>query len=306
MAGVLLTGGTGLIGTHLCRKLLERGFDVAVLSRFAKPDGPVPVLHWNYESGEIDEEALNYTDFIIHLAGANIGEKRWTERRKKQIIDSRVQSAEFLFETITGMGIKPKAFISASGIGYYGALTEDRIFVEEDENQNDFVGRTCYLWEEAADIFQDEGIRTVKLRTGIVMTSKGGAMARIIASLKFRTAAILGNGNQYFPWIHIDDLCNIYIKALEDSKMSGAYNAAAPQHLTYRQLVRHLGGTFKKPLITIRVPKPALKLVFGELSQILLEGSRISSQKLIDAGYRFEFSSIESTLADLFIKKPMI
>jgi uncharacterized protein (TIGR01777 family) len=302
MEKVLITGGTGLIGRILSKKLLDKGYEVAILSRSPNTSSDIPVFHWNYETGKIDQQALNYCDYIIHLAGSNIGEKRWTKRRKQLILDSRIKSADFIYKTLEENNIKPKAFVSASAIGYYGSLTSERIFVEDDDYHKDFLGKTCKLWEQAADDFQDRGIRSVKIRTGIVFTKKDGPLAKMMTSFKFRLGAILGNGKQYVPWIHVDDLCEIYIKAIEDSNIKGAYNAVAPEHITYSELVRGIALFVKRPFITMRVPGIFIKIIFGRMSEILLNGSRISSKKIQQAGFKFRFPSIQEALAELINK----
>ncbi len=195
------------------------------------------------------KETIDTADFIIHLAGANIGEKRWTAKRRQLIIDSRVKSGQWIFEKIQENKIKLNAFISASATGYYGTLVADKIFSETDPPSNDFLGNTCQQWEQSADSFQKTGIRTVKIRTGVVLTKRGGALAKMAFIIKKGFGAAFGNGRQYIPWIHIDDLCGIYIKAVEDTGMSGAYNAVAPDFRTNRDFTRTLARVLKRPLM---------------------------------------------------------
>lgn len=301
MAKVLITGGTGLIGRNLCRRLQEKGYETAILSRTNKAGTAIPAYHWDYKTNTIDNEAIDTADFIIHLAGANIGEKRWTTERKQQILDSRVKSGELILNKIIERNKKIKAFITASAVGYYGSITSDKIFTEEDNHFNDFIGNVCNLWEQSADRFQSEGIRTVKLRTGIVLTKKGGALAKMIMPVKFGIAVSPGNGKQYLPWIHINDLCDIYIRAIEDSKMKGTYNAVAPEHLLYKDFIKQLTIVLKRPFIKINIPSFIIKIIFGKVSEMLLNGSRVSSDKLIKAGYNFKFPIIENALSDLLV-----
>lgn len=301
MTKVLITGGTGLIGTYLSKRLLLEGYEVAILSRNIHLNNSIPSYIWNFNLNKIDNKAFDSVDIIIHLAGANIGDKRWTIRRKKQIIDSRVKSAELILNNILKKNKTIKTFISASAVGYYGSVTSDKIFVEKDKHFNDFIGETCNLWEKAADRFQSIGIRTVKLRTGIVLTKEKGALEKMTSSFKFGIAAILGNGKQFLPWIHIDDLCDIYIKAIKDVKMEGAYNAVAPEHVSYKTFINQL-AVFKKSFLNLKIPSFIIKLIFGEMSEILLNGIRVSSDKLIKAGYKFKFPSIKNALSDLLKK----
>ena len=302
MANVLITGGAGLIGSYLSKRLLEKGYEVAILSRTKKIEISIPTYTWDYNINKIDKEAIDSADFIIHLAGTNIGEKRWTTERKQQILDSRVKSGEFILNKIIERNKKIRAFITASAVGYYGSITSDKIFIEDDNHFNDFIGNICKLWEQSANKFQSIGVRTVKLRTGIVLTKKGGALAKMIIPLKFGIGASLASGKQYLPWIHIDDLCDIYIKAIEDLEMKGTYNAVAPEHLSYKAFIEQLAIVFRKPFLNINIPSFMIKLIYGKMSEILINGSRVSSNKLVKAGYEFKFPSIQSALTDLLAK----
>jgi len=301
MTKVLITGGSGLVGKELSKKLIEKGYEVLILSRNkSRPEIP-NTYYWNPEKEEIDSEAIANTDYIIHLAGANIGEKRWTTKRKQEILDSRVKTAELLLKKINETQAKPKAFISASATGYYGAITSDKTFVETDTPANDFLGKTCLNWEESADKFAETGIRTVKIRTGLVLTKKGGALEKMLVPVKLGLGSPIGSGKQYMPWIHIDDLCNIYMKAIEDTKMEGAFNAVAPEHITNKEFMKTLAEVLKKPFWFPNIPSFVLKIVFGEMSKIVLKGSKVSSEKIIKVDYRFEFTNLKDAFDDLFI-----
>jgi uncharacterized protein (TIGR01777 family) len=288
MKTILISGGTGLVGRHLAEKLKDKGYCVTVLSR---------------ASGSVTEKAaIETADCIIHLAGANIGDKRWTKKRRQLIIDSRVKTGQLIFDKIKENKNRLKAFISASAIGYYGTITTDTIFSETDQPSGDFLGETCRQWEQSADSFEKFGIRIVKIRTAVVLTKQGGALARMIKPVKFGIGSAIGSGKQFMPWIHLDDLCGIYIKAIEDTKMNGAYNAVAPDHKTNRDFIETLARVLKKPFWFPNVPALLLKLIFGKMSDILLHGSRVSSDKIIQAGYRFKFTNLESALEDLLTK----
>ncbi|TFG43196.1 MAG: TIGR01777 family protein [Bacteroidia bacterium] len=302
METVLITGGTGLFGKHLSRKLKEKGYKVALLSRTSNTGPDLSVYTWNPEKNIIDPQAISKADYIIHLAGAGIGNKRWTKKRRELIITSRVRTCELLFKTVSESGGKLKAFISASGIGYYGAETSDKIFSETDQPSCDFIGDVCRQWEQSADRFGESGIRTVKLRTGIVLTGTGGALGRMIITVKLGIGSALGSGRQYIPWIHIDDLCRIYIKAIEDPSVTGAWNAVAPEHKTNREFMRTLAKILEKPFFFPSVPSFVIKLMFGKMSEILLNGSRVSADKIILSGFAFKFPSLENALRDLFPK----
>lgn len=296
MAKVLITGGSGLVGRHLCKRLLERGYEVAILSRRRQETAEIQTHAWNPEKKEIDREALDTAAYIIHLAGVNIGAKRWTTKRLQRILDSRIKTGGIIFSTIEKQGYKPKAFISASAIGYYGAISSDTVFSEEDKPAEDFLGQTCQRWEQMADQFAHLGIRTVKIRTGVVLTKEGGALAQMLMPIKMGVGATMGNGKQYLPWIHIEDLCGIYIKAIEETNMNGAYNAVAPEHHTNGEFAKTLVQTFGKWIWFPRIPAVFMKLLFGKMSLLLLRGSRISARKIINTGYKFQFPTLEGAL----------
>lgn len=299
METVLISGGTGLVGRHLSKKLKQKGYRVALLSRVKKTDADIPTYSWDIDKQEIDIEAIETADYIIHLAGANIGDERWTKKRKQLIIESRVKTGQLLYDKVKETNKKLKAFISASAIGYYGAITSDLIFNESAAPANDFLGNTCHLWEQTADRFTELGIRTVKIRTSLVLTEHEGALAKMIAPIKMGIVSALGNGKQYMPWIHIDDLCGIYLKAIEDTEMNGAYNAAAPAHTTNKEFTMTLARVLKKNYRFPNVPAIALKILFGGMSEILIKGSRVSSDKIIKSGYNFLFPDLESAIKNL-------
>ena len=299
METVLITGSNGLIGNHLSKKLKEKGYDVVLLSRKKKVKPGFTIYPWDLNKNEIEQEAISRSNYIIHLAGANISSKRWSKKRKQIIIDSRVKSAHLLFDKINASGKPLKAFISSSAVGYYGAVTTDKIFTESDPPGPDFLAQTCRLWEEAADKFKDIGIRTVKIRSGVALSNKGGALPKILAPIEIGLGSAIGDGKQYMPWIHLDDLCEIYIKALEDSKMEGAYNAVAPDHKTNKEFTLTLARILKEPFWFPNTPVFFLKLIFGEMANTIANGSRVSSKKIMEAGFKFKFPNLENALRDL-------
>lgn len=299
METVLITGGSGLIGKRLAKKLEERGYNVSVLGRSRSKGLQFPHYHWDIDNNEIDEEAIASADYIIHLAGAGIGDKRWTSKRKQQIIDSRIKSATLLFDEVRKQNKKLKGFISSSAIGYYGAKTSDKIFVETDAPADDFLGQICLEWEQAADRFLELGIRTAKIRTGVVLTQQGGALAKMSIPVKTGFGSAIGSGKQFIPWIHIDDLCGIYLKAIEDIKMHGSFNAVAPEHLTNKAFTMALARLFNKSLWFPNIPAFFMRILFGKMADILLTGSRVSADKIQEAGYTFQFPDIESALKRL-------
>ena len=296
---VLITGGKGLVGRYLTSALISEGFNVSALSRNSGHQGKVKVFGWNPEKNIIDPESFEGVDYIIHLAGANLGEKRWTKKRKEEIVISRATSARFLHKIIAENKINLKAFITASAVGYYGSVTSDKIFTEEDPASEDFLGTTCRLWEEAADLFAEMGIRTVKIRTAVVLEKSESALGRLINPARFGLVVRLGSGKQYFPWIHIDDLSNIYLKALQDQNMNGAYNAVAPEHINHNDFVRTMARVMGKPVFLPPVPAWILRAVIGKMSDIVLKGSRISAEKIINTGYSFRFDKLDNALKNV-------
>ena len=296
---VLITGGSGLIGKHLTTFLLDAGYKVSHLSRNGDLSGKVRVFLWAPEKKFIDPEALEGIDFIVHLAGANIGEKRWTRKRKEEIFKSRVDSARLLHSTVVARGIRLKAFISASATGIYGSETSQKIFNEEDLPANDFLGYVCNKWEESADRFSNSGIRTVKIRSAVVLEKNDSALSKLMMPGKLGFLIQSGNGLQYVPWIHINDLCDIYMKAIEDSGMNGAYNAVAPQYVTHRDFMNVLAKVMKLPVLSVPIPGFVLRAILGELSDVILKGSRVSSEKIMNMGYQFLFSTLEDALTNV-------
>ncbi|WP_312076051.1 TIGR01777 family oxidoreductase [Chryseobacterium sp.] len=294
---VLITGAGGSIARKLAERL-QSEFEVRFLTRKKKNPND---FEWNLTNKIIDEKAFENVSHIIHLAGANIAEKRWTDERKKEIISSRTDSAQLLLDILKKKNIKLKSFISASGINYYGTETTEKIFTENDAAGNDFLSEVVVLWEKAADQFSEQNLaeRVVKVRTAVVLSNEEGALPKMSAPVKFGIGSPIGTGKQYMPWIHIDDICGIYEFALKNNSVSGAYNAVAPEHTTNKNLTEKIAKILKKPLFMPNVPAFALKLLFGELSVALLEGSRASSEKIEKEGFTFKFPKLEMALQKL-------
>ena len=299
---ILITGGSGLVGRHLTSVLLEKGYSVVHLSRNQGQFGRVRVYRWDPTMGILDPMALDGVDYIIHLAGANIGEKRWSEKRRKEIVSSRVDSALLLHRIVIENNISLKAFISASAVGYYGSATTDKIYTEQDQPASDFLASTCRQWEGAADTFEKSGTRTLKIRSAVVLDYNDSALRRLMMPAKFGFLVRLGNGRQYMPWIHIKDLCGIYLKAIEDPNLSGAVNAVSPQHVSHYEFMKALSSNMKKPVFPVNVPSFILSSVLGEMSSVVLKGSRISSERISETGFKFSFGNLDDALADLLIR----
>jgi len=296
---VLITGGSGLVGRHLIPLLLDAGYRIRILSRKKREMKNAESFLWDIHAGTIEEGAVEGLDHIIHLAGENMGKGRWTKSKKKSIIDSRVLSARLLFDTVEKRNPDLKSFTSASATGYYGALSTEYIFKEPDPPGLDFAARVCVQWEEAAKLFRSGGYRTSVVRTGIVLTKEGGMLGRLLPTVKLRFSPLFGNGRHYLPWIHIDDLCGIYLKIVKDADMDGIYNAVAPEHIRYKNLVKTLSVLKKKKVLMPPTPELPWRIMFGEKASMLLEGSRVSSEKIIKAGYDFQYSGLTEALKNI-------
>lgn len=283
---VLITGGTGLVGKAIGDLLTSKGFTVAVLSRQKHILG-VKSFYWDYENRILDEKAIVFADIIIHLAGENISSKRWSEKQKKKIVDSRVKTTELLYSAVQKSEYKPSLIISASAIGYYGSTTSDAIYKEEDDPGTDFLAQTVVAWENAVDKFADLGLRVTKLRLGVVMSLEGGALPKMLAPLKFGFALPLGSGNQYVAWIALEDLARLFLFVIEKENAAKVYNAVHPQQITNKQVMQYLARKKQRIYIPLAIPSFVFKLRFGKMAVILLEGSRVSAKKLEAEGFRF-------------------
>ena len=294
---VVITGAGGSVAKVLAKKL-ENEYTVRFLTRTQRHEND---FEWNIEKGTVDDKAFENVSHIIHLAGANISEKRWTVKRKKEIITSRVDSAQLILKTLQEKNIQLKSFISASAVGIYGAITSEKIFKEDDEKGNDFLSEVVIQWEKAADGFLESGVaeRVVKVRTAIVLSEKEGALKKMAVPVKFGIGSPIGTGRQYIPWIHIDDLSAIFEFALKNENVKGAYNASAPQHTDNENFTKEIAEVLDKPMFMPNVPGFVMKLIFGELSVALLEGSRTSSEKLQNEGFQFKFPGLKKALGDL-------
>ncbi|WP_273216352.1 TIGR01777 family oxidoreductase [Runella zeae] len=300
---VLITGGTGIIGRRLTELLLAKGYKVAYLSRREVEISDVKVYKWNLDKGWIDPKALAEADYLVHLAGEGIADGRWTNHRKQTIINSRTKTIELIARELQGRPYKLKAFVSASGISFYGTDTGDRHLVEQTPSGSDFLAHVTRSWENAADLVAHVGIRTTKLRTGVVLTDKGGALPKIALPIQWGVGAPLGNGKQWVSWIHIDDLCNMYIEALENNQWRGVYNAVAPSPVTNTELTRLIAKVIQRPLWLPNIPAFVLKAIYGEMANVVLGGNYIINQRITkETDFRYQFSDLEQALENLFKK----
>lgn len=296
---ILITGATGMLGKDLIQSLLKRGYRISVLARKPQTIKNVTVYLWDIDKQQIDVNCLTGVDSIIHLAGENISKQKWTEERKKEIIDSRVLSARLLFKALAENKNQVKDFISAAATGYYGN-SGDEITTESSAPGKDFLAHCCELWEDAADEGLALGLRVVKIRTGVVLNKEDGAMPAMATPIKFFVGAPLGSGKQWVPWIHFKDISQIYIHALEQKGMRGAFNACAPFAVTNKTLTKAIAKKLHRPVWPFNVPKKVMELMLGEMSSIVLNSNNTSAQKLLDTGFIFQYTTLDAALSDIY------
>lgn len=296
MKNILITGGSGLVGSKITQLLERKGFAVAWLSR--NPDkSSQKTFCWDMDKQEIDPEAIHWADGIIHLAGVGVADKRWTDSRKKAILESRTGSTSLLFRAMENSKKKPSVFVSASAVGFYGFNTADEIMNENSPAGKDFLAQVVIAWENEVQKIEQLGIRTVILRIGIVLDNKGGALVEM---LKPPIAAPLGNGKQWMSWIGIDDLARMFLFVLEKGEVKGIYNAVGPKPASNQELTQKAAKKVGKPFIGLGVPSFALKLVLGEMAQMVLGGNKVSAKKIRDAGFEFRYPSLEEALEKIY------
>lgn len=297
---VLITGGTGMIGSRLTTLLLEKGYEVSYLSRKKEPIPNVKVYKWDVTKGIIEEEALAKADYLIHLAGAGIADQRWTRARQQEIITSRTQSIELIARHLQGRPYKLKAFVSSSATGFYGANTGDIRLTEETRSGTDFLSHVTRSWENASELIQNVRVRTTKLRVGVVLSTEGGALPKIAAPIRWGVGSPLGSGKQWVSWIHIEDLCKMYIEALENEKWSGIYNAVAPTPVTNEDLTSQIAKVLKRPLWLPNVPSFALKILFGQMADVVLGSNYVVNDRIAKTtDFTYSFESVSAALQDL-------
>ena len=307
MANFLITGGTGMVGSALTKQLIQSGHEVVILTRRGRrSDHPlIQYKSWDPSQNQLDETAIRTADYIVHLAGANVAEKRWTVNRKQEILESRVRSGEFLVESLKKIPNRVKAVLGASAQGWYGAdplIPNPNPFVETDPAHLDFLGSTCQSWEQSLQPLSSMGIRLIQLRIGIVLSTSGGALAEFIKPVRLGISPILGNGKQVISWIHLDDLTRLIEWTLLNESVSGIYNAAAPNPVSNRSLMRVLSRAYRRPFMPVPVPAFFLQLILGEMSIEVLKSTTMSIAKIQQAGFSFQFPHIEEALNDLLKK----
>lgn len=297
MKKVIITGGTGLVGQRLTTLLKHKGFEVNILCRNPKRPNE---FKWNIDEHYIDERVFEQASAIIHLAGAGVAEKRWTEERKKEIIESRTKSARLLYKYLSGSKYPVASFISASAVGFYGDRKSE-LLTEDSANGSGFLAEVCKVWEEEAEKFSALNIAVSKVRIGIVLSKDGGALPKLDFPIKFGIGAYIGDGKQFVPWIHIDDLCNIFIHLLENN-LHDTYNGCAPDIKTNKEMSETIAEVLHRPFIPFPAPGFILKTVMGEMASMLLMSNNCSSQKIINTGFVFQYPELKEALQNIYEK----
>jgi len=297
---VLITGATGMIGQEIVKLCHAKGIKVNYLttskSKISQDDN-YKGFYWNTNTREIDKTCFKNVDAIIHLAGATIS-KRWTERYKKEIIDSRVQSTQLLIDTLKGESHSIKQVISASAIGIYPDSLTNYYDQNHKEVSDSFLGKVVKVWEQAVNGFSKLNIKISKVRIGLVLSDEGGALREIAKPIKFGVGAAFGSGKQWQSWIHINDLARAFVFILEND-IEGVYNGVAPNPVTNKELTKTAAKVLCRPLFLPNIPKFLMKLVLGEMHIILFESQRVSSKKIESKGFEFEYNYLEPALTDL-------
>lgn len=298
---VIITGGTGLIGRALAQSLVTDGHEVIVLTRNPNRNSGLPtavkLVGWNGESANGWSQFADSADAIVNLAGEGIADGRWSEERKRSIYLSRVNAGKAVMEAIEAATIKPKVLIQSSAVGYYGA-SDDRILTESAGPGADFLAQVCFDWEASTAGASSLGVRRVVIRTGIVLSNDGGAWPKIVLPFKLFAGGPMGNGKQYWPWIHLEDEVRAIRFLMENPEASGVYNLSAPTPLTSSEFAKVLGGVMGRPAF-FPAPAPAIKIALGEMSTVLLDGQRAVPQRLQDVGFTFKYASAESAFRAL-------
>ena len=299
MKTILITGGSGLIGSKLSLTLIAKGYQVRHLSRQPISTPFIKSYSWDIEKNSIDENAFVGVDAIIHLAGAGIAEKKWSNKRKEEIVNSRVNSTQLLFDYVQKMASPIETFIAASATGIY-PTNPHKIYNENAKPATDFLGDCCEKWENKIDQFNTLGIRTIKLRTGIVLAKEGGALPKMAKPILAGVGALIGDGKQWMSWIDEDDLVNMYLFALENKSLNGAYNAVSPQPCSNQNFTNVLAKILKRYILLPKIPSFIIKLLLGEMSIIVLGSTKASAEKIIATGFKFNFEKLTESLTKIY------
>lgn len=294
---ILITGGSGMIGTFLAEKLDKKGYKVSILSR-VRHKSKWPVYNWDPSNKYVQPGALEDVTHIVHLAGAGIADKRWTKNRMKLLTESRILTAGLLFDTLKKRGQKIEAFISAGGIGYYGDRGDE--WLDESEPPSvEFLAELAIGWEQAAQKFREIADRVVINRTGLVLSSDGGILRRLSVPIKLGIVPIFGSGKQYYSWIHIEDLGRWFVETVENGRVKGIFNVVSPNAVRHRELMIQIRKIVNKFSILFPIPAFALRIGLGKLATTVLISQKVRPERMVEAGFQYRYETLEAALKNL-------
>lgn len=302
MKKILIAGGTGLVGTHLSHLLKNRGYVVAHLSRRAQPNAEFPTYAWQPETGSFDQKAFDEADVLINLAGAGIADKSWSKKRKNEIIESRTSGNALIAKYLRSNKHKIQTYISASAVGFYGHRGDD-MMTETAVAGTGFLAESTVAWEQSIAEVAATDVRTVALRIGVVLTPEGGALQKMLLPFMAHVGTYFGDGRQWVSWIHRDDLCRIFLWAVENPQAHGTFNAVAPNPLSSYDLTAAISTAKGGGYLLLPAPSFALRLGMGEMADVVLGSTRVSSQKIENQGFTFQFPEAVGALKDLFLEE---
>lgn len=304
MKRILITGGSGMVGKHLSLLAISKGYNVHWLSRKKSEtkDNNIKVFQWDVQNNWIEESAFDGVEYVVHLAGAGIADKKWTNEYKAEIINSRVKSAHLLVNSIIQNNFPIKKFVGASAVGFYGMKTDEKIYTEESEKGNDFLADVCKKWEDAYLPLMKNNFNAAIVRIGLVLSVDGGVYKKLKPLFKLGLGSALGKGNQYMPWIHIYDLCEMILFLLEKEKVTGVFNGVSGEFVTNKEFTRHFAHSLKRPIFLPNIPEWFLKMILGEQAQMLTTGLKISSDKIKQNGFQFKYQHLDDAFRDLNMK----
>jgi len=301
---IVITGGTGLIGKRLSELLPSDKYDLRILTRSKRAaHDNVSYFTWDPLNGEINISVFEGCDYVITLAGAGIADKRWTDKRKRLIIDSRVKGNEIVRTSLAKIEHRPKAIIAASAIGFYGDRKDEILTESSEAGSTEFLTESTLAWENSIHRFNEISDRLSIIRIGIVLSTKGGALEKMLLPLNFGISGYFGDGSQYYSWIHIDDICQMFIDLIEQKLIAGIYNGVAPDPVSNKKLTNTITKVTRSLGFSLPVPSMALKFIFGEMSNTILNSTNVSAQKIQKEGFEFKFPEIRDAIQDLITRK---
>jgi uncharacterized protein (TIGR01777 family) len=301
MNEIIVAGGSGFIGGRLAEVLVEKGYKVNILTRKARKslNQAIEFHIWDPEKGVLSDKLIESAHGIVNLTGASLGAHRWTKSYKKEVVNSRVHSTELIVNKLNKLRHEVRVLVNGSAIGYYGP-DKNKWLKESDPPGEDFTAEICVQWEAAAQKLQNPNVRLVISRTGIVLSSKEGALLSMAKPVKLGIGSPLGSGRQAVPWIHIDDMCSMLLAFIENDNLHGPYNAVGPEPVSNKDLTKAIAKELHKPLLMPAVPGSMLNLILGEFADSIRGSYRVSAEKIMASGFHFLHPEIGEALHDLY------